>query len=172
MMTKNRPGVSYPSVRFWTTGASLDGLDMPRLFRDPLTNGHLSLVLRGLTVFVRIVAVPKNQSKSTPFTLDERLDLLRSLTRFSLDEDDTTSFESLTVDFARSKGGMAIMRGLRGSEDFGHGYQLAGINRHPDTPQSRPFKWPTTSGFISFSRIMEAVSPGASIVVLLTGTVP
>jgi pantetheine-phosphate adenylyltransferase len=133
---------------------------------DPLTNGHLSLVERGLTVFDRIiVAVAKNQSKSTLFTLDERLDLLkRSLTRFSPDQVEITSFEGLTVEFARSRGAMAIMRGLRGSADFEYEYQLAAINRHLDNQVQTVFLMADYQWFfISSSSIKEAVSLGASI---------
>jgi pantetheine-phosphate adenylyltransferase len=133
---------------------------------DPPTNGHLSLVERGLNIFDKIiVAVATNPNKSTLFPLDERLCLLKeSLTHQPLDKLEITSFSGLTVEYARARGAAAILRGLRGTSDFDYEYQLAVINRHLDCQVQTVFLMADHQWFfISSSTIKEAASHGANI---------
>ena len=95
---------------------------------DPLTNGHLSLIQRGLKMFDRlIVAVAVNPKKTPLFTGEERMELIRDASpdpRVEVDH-----FESLLVDYAKKRNVSVILRGLRAVSDFEYEFQLANMNR-------------------------------------------
>jgi pantetheine-phosphate adenylyltransferase len=133
---------------------------------DPPTMGHVSLVERGLIVFDRIVvAVADNPRKSCLFTVEERLDLLRrSLERFPPGRVEVDSFEGLTVEYARSIGARAVLRGLRVMADFEYEFQLAMVNRHIAGDVQSVFlmadhRWLFTSSSI----VKEAAGFGADV---------
>jgi pantetheine-phosphate adenylyltransferase len=96
---------------------------------DPLTNGHLAIIQRGLKVFDRlIVAVATNVSKNPLFTVDER----RTFIAEAVDGDgrvEVDAFEGLLVDYCRKKGVHTVIRGLRAMSDFEYEFQLANMNR-------------------------------------------
>jgi pantetheine-phosphate adenylyltransferase len=96
---------------------------------DPLTNGHLAIIQRGLKVFDRlIVAVANNVAKTPLFTVDERKMLIRE----ALGDDgrvEVDSFEGLLVDYCRRTGEHTVIRGLRAMSDFEYEFQLANMNR-------------------------------------------
>jgi pantetheine-phosphate adenylyltransferase len=96
---------------------------------DPVTNGHLDLIHRGLKVFDRIiVAILKNPKKQFLFSLGERMEMLRiSLNGSPLVEID--SFDGLLVDYAAQRGASAVLRGLRALSDFEYEFQMALMNR-------------------------------------------
>ena len=96
---------------------------------DPVTNGHLDIVRRGLKLFDRvIVAILINPKKQFVFTLDERLEMLRTCTQdFAGVEVD--AFDGLLVDYAARRGAQAILRGLRALSDFEYEFQMALMNR-------------------------------------------
>ncbi len=96
---------------------------------DPLTNGHLAIIQRGLNVFDRlVVAVASNPDKHPLFSADERRNLIREALsaepRVEVD-----SFDGLLVDYARAKGCHRVLRGLRAVSDFDYEFQLANMNR-------------------------------------------
>jgi pantetheine-phosphate adenylyltransferase len=96
---------------------------------DPLTNGHLAIIQRGLKVFDRlIVAVANNPQKSPLFTADERKALISEAVgndpRVEVD-----SFNALLVEYVRTKGVYTVIRGLRAVSDFEYEFQLANMNR-------------------------------------------
>ncbi|ABS26268.1 pantetheine-phosphate adenylyltransferase [Anaeromyxobacter sp. Fw109-5] len=96
---------------------------------DPLTNGHLAIIQRGLKVFDRlIVAVANNPQKSPLFTAEERKALISEAVgndpRVEVD-----SFNALLVDYVRTKGVYTVIRGLRAVSDFEYEFQLANMNR-------------------------------------------
>jgi pantetheine-phosphate adenylyltransferase len=96
---------------------------------DPLTNGHLAIIQRGLNVFDRlIVAVANNPQKKPMFTVDERKAFIAGAVngdpRVEVD-----SFDALLVDYARRKGVHTVIRGLRAVSDFEYEFQLANMNR-------------------------------------------
>jgi len=96
---------------------------------DPLTNGHLAIIQRGLKVFDRlIVAVANNPQKHPMFTVEER----KALIAASVGPDprvEVDSFDALLVDYARRKGVHTVIRGLRAVSDFEYEFQLANMNR-------------------------------------------
>ncbi|MBI2897208.1 MAG: pantetheine-phosphate adenylyltransferase [Deltaproteobacteria bacterium] len=96
---------------------------------DPITNGHVWIIKRGLDVFDRlIVAIARNVKKTSLFDLAERQDLIRQ----ALDGDsrvEIVSFDGLLVDYARKRGAHVILRGLRAVADFEYEFQMANMNR-------------------------------------------
>ena len=96
---------------------------------DPVTNGHLDIIKRGLSIFDRlIVAILHNPAKKTLLTVDERLELLqKSLNNTANVEVDT--FCGLLVDYVVHKKADAILRGMRATSDFEYEFQLALMNR-------------------------------------------
>lgn len=96
---------------------------------DPLTNGHVAIIQRGLKLFDRlVVAVANNPQKSPLFTVDERKQLIEEAfghdPRIEID-----SFDALLTDYARQKGISTILRGLRAVSDFDYEFQIANMNR-------------------------------------------
>lgn len=96
---------------------------------DPLTNGHINIIERGLDIFDTIVvAVANNTSKRTVFTAQERVEIIKEVFK---DEPrvNVVTFEGLLVDFCRQHGYRVILRGLRTVSDFEFEFQIAHANR-------------------------------------------
>jgi len=96
---------------------------------DPITNGHLDIAVRAAALFDHlIVAVYAHPIKTLLFSSAERVELARK-TIEDLPNVTVESYDGLTVDFARSKGARAIIRGLRVVGDFEFEFQMALMNR-------------------------------------------
>ncbi|WP_243371724.1 pantetheine-phosphate adenylyltransferase [Geotalea sp. SG265] len=96
---------------------------------DPITYGHLDIIERGLKIFDKIVvAVAKNSEKSSLFTTDERIALIREVLGDN-DRAKVDTFNGLLVDYVRAQGATVIIRGLRAVSDFEYEFQLAQMNR-------------------------------------------
>lgn len=96
---------------------------------DPFTNGHLSLVRRGLEVFDKvIVAVARDSGKNPLFSLDERVEMIREVFRGQL-RVEVEGFSGLLVEYVPGKGCNTILRGLRAVSDFEYEFQMALMNR-------------------------------------------
>ncbi len=96
---------------------------------DPITNGHVEVISRGLKVFPKlIVAVAHNPRKMPLFTTHERTDMIREALsdREGLEVD---CFEGLLVEYARRCGARVILRGLRAVADFEYEFQMANMNK-------------------------------------------
>jgi len=131
---------------------------------DPVTNGHLDIIKRGLKLFDRIiVAIMHNPAKESLFTVEERREMLEiSLKSFSNIEIDT--FNGLTVDYAAEKKAHAILRGMRAVSDFEFEFQLALMNRRLNREIQTVFlmtglRWIYTSSSI----IKEAAGFGGNV---------
>ncbi|WP_457570658.1 pantetheine-phosphate adenylyltransferase [Desulfovulcanus sp.] len=99
---------------------------------DPLTNGHVSLVKRGLNLFdLIIVAIAYDSPKDTLFTLEERVDMAREVFA-GRPEVRVESFDGLLIEYARKKHAKAVLRGLRAVSDFEYEFQMALMNRRLD----------------------------------------
>ncbi len=96
---------------------------------DPLTNGHVAIIQRGLKLFDRlVVAVANNPAKRPLFTVDERKQLIEEA--FGHDPRiEVDSFDALLTQYAREKGISTILRGLRAVSDFDYEFQIANMNR-------------------------------------------
>ncbi|WP_028587115.1 pantetheine-phosphate adenylyltransferase [Desulfocurvus vexinensis] len=131
---------------------------------DPLTNGHVSIVRRGLKLFQTVVvAVARDSGKTPLFTLDERVAMIREVfkgePRVQVD-----SFTGLLVDYVARRGAGAVLRGMRAVSDFEYEFQLALMNRrlHRDIETvflMTDYKWM----YISSSIIKEAARHGGNI---------
>ena len=136
---------------------------------DPITNGHISILNRGLEIFDRIiVAVAHNPAKKSLFSVEERLDILGALLA-NTPNVELDTFEGLLVDYVRRRGGNVILRGLRAMSDFEYEFQMALMNRRLDRDVQSIFlmtdyKW----FYISSTIIKEAASLGGDI----SGLVP
>jgi len=139
---------------------------------DPLTNGHLSLIHRGLRMFDRlVVAVAHNVKKVPLFTKEERVQLIRD----SIDNDprvEVDSFEGLLVQYAQAKGINVVMRGLRAVSDFEYEFQLANMNRKLYPELETVFVMTGQDYFYISSQIVrEAASFGADVTALVPPSV-
>jgi len=95
---------------------------------DPVTNGHLDIVDRASRLYDElIVAVLINQSKHGLFTVAERLDMLREVTK-GYRNVRVEAFQGLLVDFCRAQGAGVVVRGLRAVSDFDYELQMAQMN--------------------------------------------
>lgn len=96
---------------------------------DPVTYGHLDIIKRGANVFDEVyVCVLNNSSKNPLFTVEERCELLREVTK-EIPNVKIESFKGLLVDYAREKKASAILRGLRAVSDFEYEMQITSMNR-------------------------------------------
>ena len=96
---------------------------------DPPTNGHVDLIQRGSKLFEHLtVAVLNNPGKNPLFPVTERVEMLQEATR-SLGNVSVATFDGLTVDFARSIGASALLRGIRAISDYEYEFQMALMNR-------------------------------------------
>ena len=130
---------------------------------DPPTNGHIDIIGRCATTFERVlVAVVSNPAKSPMFDLDRRIELLSA----SLDEFDNieySSFEGLLVDFAQSSGVDAVVKGLRGPDDFGYEQQMAQMNDHLRDMETVFMATAPEWSFVSSSLIREVARLGGNV---------
>jgi pantetheine-phosphate adenylyltransferase len=133
---------------------------------DPITNGHIDVIERASAVFGRlVVGVLANPRKAPLLPVDTRIATIReALEDAGLGAVEVTSFDGLTVDFCRSVGASAIVRGLRAISDFDSEMQLAHNNRvlAPDI-DSVFFMTSVEHGFVSSSLVKEIAAFGGDV---------
>lgn len=96
---------------------------------DPVTSGHLNIIRRASGIFDRlIVCVMVNAGKNPMFSLEERVTLLKRVTKDLPNVEVDASCE-LLADYAHKKGDCVIVKGLRAGSDFENEFQMALINR-------------------------------------------
>ncbi len=96
---------------------------------DPLTNGHVSIIRRGATMFdVVVVAVAHDTPKTPLFSLDQRVNMAKEVFD-GYPGILVEPFSGLLVDYAKRRGAIAILRGLRAVSDFDYEFQMALMNR-------------------------------------------
>jgi pantetheine-phosphate adenylyltransferase len=131
---------------------------------DPLTNGHVDIIRRGVGLFDRIVvAILVNPEKSPLFTTEERGNMAREV---FADEPrvEVDLFEGLLVDYVRRRGAHAIVRGLRAVSDFEFEMQMALMNRRLSAEIETVLLMPAESYTYLSSRLAKEVfSLGGSI---------
>jgi len=130
---------------------------------DPPTLGHLDIIRRGLTVFDRVIAaVAENPEKVSLFDAQERRDLLREATR-DLEGVTVTGFDGLTVDFVRSHGARAILRGIRSPADADYEEHLALTNRTVGGVETVLVIAGEQSSYVSSSLVKEVARLGGDV---------
>ena len=131
---------------------------------DPLTNGHIDIIQRGLKIFDKItVAALKNPSKVYLLTLDERMEILNQ-TFENNDNIEVDYFEGLLVDYLKKKKITTVVRGLRAISDFDIEFQMALINRQIESQIETIFFVPSVSySFLSSRLVKEIYQLGGEI---------
>jgi len=125
---------------------------------DPVTKGHLDVVDRARKLFDEvIVAVAHNDQKQPLFTLEERLDLLRT-TIGHLDRVEIAPLDGLLVDFAVARQATAVIRGLRAVSDFEFEFQMALMNRKLEATVETIFLMPKEEYTYLSSRIVKEIA--------------
>ena len=139
---------------------------------DPITNGHVDIIERGLRVFDRIVvAVLENPKKAPLFTTKERVRMIQDIFA-SKKEVEVRAFDGLLVDFARARGTGVVMRGLRAISDFEYEFQMALMNRNLAPDIETFFMMPNVNySFLSSNLVREVAALGGSIEGLVPGSV-
>ena len=139
---------------------------------DPLTLGHVDIIVRGSSLFEKIVvSVLGNIEKQPLFSVDERLEMIRETfsDRSSVEAD---SFSGLLVEYALSKGATAIVRGIRAISDFEYEFQMALMNRRLAPSIETVFMMPAEEySYVSSRLVTEVAMLGGSVHGLVPGVV-
>lgn len=124
---------------------------------DPVTNGHLDIIERSLSIFDRvIVALLVNVEKQPLFSLVERVEMLKAVTaHWPRVEVDT--FDGLLVNYAMERGAKAIVRGIRAVSDFEYEFQMALMNRRLQPRLETVFMMPAESYSYVSSRLVKEI---------------
>ncbi len=134
---------------------------------DPITNGHFDVITRALRIFDRlVVAIAENPGKRPLFSLEERVEMARSVVSEMDDGNrvEVTGFQSLTVEFARSVGATAIIRGLRAVSDFEYELMIALTNRKLAQDIESVFLMPSVEYiYLNSSMVKEVAKLGGCI---------
>ena len=131
---------------------------------DPVTNGHLDLIERGAKIFDRlIVSILRNLEKEPLFTLDERVEMLREVTR-PWPNVEVDVFSGLLVDYAQVRGANVILRGIRAISDYEYELQMAMMNRKLKPDLETVFMMPAVAfSYLSSRLVREIVQLGGPI---------
>src|SRR5881275_1415297 len=125
---------------------------------DPITNGHVDLIKRSLRLFDKVyVAVALNPQKHPLFDLNERVEMVRAVTK-ELPRVEVEPFHGLLVQFVRDRGADAIIRGLRAVSDFEFELQVALMNRNLDPSAETVFLMPSQEYIYLTSTIIKEVA--------------
>lgn len=131
---------------------------------DPITNGHVDIIERSLTVFDEITIVVASSSRKSPLlAVDERVDLVRDVfkgkRKIKVDR-----WDGLIMDYAREHKAHAVIRGLRAASDFEYEFMMAAMNKNLN-PDVETFFMMTGQNlfFISSSMIKELFRFGGDI---------
>jgi pantetheine-phosphate adenylyltransferase len=125
---------------------------------DPLTNGHLDVIERGAKIVDRlVVSILRNAAKGEPlFTVPEREEMLREATA-EFGNVSVATFDGLLVDFARTRGATAVIRGIRAISDYEYEFQMAMMNRKLDPDLETIFMMPAEKYTYVSSRLIKGV---------------
>ncbi|MBY6411156.1 pantetheine-phosphate adenylyltransferase [Rhodococcus sp. BP-252] len=130
---------------------------------DPVTKGHLDVITRAAAQFDEIiVTVMINKSKRGLFTVDERIELLKEATGH-LGNVRVSSWHGLLVDYARQEGFTAIVKGLRGANDFDYELQMAQMNQKLSGVDTLFIPANPTYSFLSSSLVKEVAMFGGDV---------
>jgi pantetheine-phosphate adenylyltransferase len=125
---------------------------------DPITNGHLDIIARGLSVFDEVtIAILLNPEKQPLFTVEERVEIIGEAfageSRIKVD-----TFSGLLVDYAEKIGATVIVRGLRAISDFEFEFQMALMNRKLEANVETIFLMPKEEYTYLSSRIVKEIA--------------
>lgn len=124
---------------------------------DPITNGHIDIIERGLKIFDEIiVAVLENPKKEALFSTEERVAMIKEIFA-SNSQVKVKSFDGLLVDFARKNKARIVIRGLRAVSDFEYEFQMALMNRKLFPELETLFMMPSLNYTFLSSRLVKEI---------------
>lgn len=131
---------------------------------DPITNGHVDILRRSLSLFDRvIVAIARNVRKAPMFSINERAAMIRE----TIGRDrhvEIDDFDGLLVAYCRRRGARVVIRGLRALADFEYEYQFAHMNRHLAGDVETLFLMTSEESFyVSSSLVKEVAAMGGDV---------
>ena len=131
---------------------------------DPVTSGHLNIIRRAASIFDHlIVCVMVNAGKNPMFTLDERVELIRRVTK-DLPNVQIDCSSELLAEYARRKGSCGIVKGLRAVSDFESEFQMAMVNHKLNPDLDTMFLTAEHQyTYLSSSMVKELASYGADL---------
>jgi pantetheine-phosphate adenylyltransferase len=130
---------------------------------DPVTNGHLDIFRRASALFDElVVATGTNVSKSRLFSPDERLEMLEEACA-EYPNIKVMGFTGLIVDFCREIGARAIVKGLRGGNDYEYELPMAQMNAHLTGVETVFIPTTASLGYVSSSLVKEVASLGGDV---------
>jgi pantetheine-phosphate adenylyltransferase len=138
---------------------------------DPVTNGHLDIISRAAGLYDEvIVAVLRNPNKVPMFTVDERVEMLREVTK-GLANVGVAGFEGLIVDFCKANDISAIVKGLRAVSDFDYELQMAQMNYSQAGVETLFLTTNPLYAFLSSSLVKDFAKYGGDVASLVPGPV-
>lgn len=142
---------------------------------DPITNGHIDIIIRSLKSFDHIiVGIGPNPKKTTLFSLEERISMVKeclSSIPNASSKISVEAFDGLLVDFAKKQNASVIIRGLRAISDFEYEFQMALMNRKLDSEIETVFLMPSEEYSYLTSSIIKVVGSFGGDVSSLVPTV-
>lgn len=136
---------------------------------DPITNGHVDIIKRGIRLFDKIIVlVAYNPAKTSLFTVEERVAMIKETFK-DVDGVEVDSYSGLLVDYLNEVGANVILRGMRALSDFEYEFQMALMNRRQSRDVETVFLLSGFKWFFSGSQIVKSV---ASIGGSVKGLVP
>jgi pantetheine-phosphate adenylyltransferase len=141
---------------------------------DPVTNGHLDVITRAAAMYDQVIVGVVNlpwRKGGTVFTADERIQFIQNATR-EIPNISVEPFSTLLVDFARAKGAIAILKGLRAISDFEYEMEMNQLN-HRQAPEIESVYLMASDkySFLSSSGVKELATFGGDIDELVPGEV-
>jgi pantetheine-phosphate adenylyltransferase len=138
---------------------------------DPVTNGHLDVIARASRLADEVVvAVLINKAKRSLFTVDERIEMLREVTK-DYEHVRIDAFQGLLVDYCKAHGIQAIVKGLRAVSDFDYELQMAQMNHSLTGVETLFIATNPLYSFLSSSLVKEVATYGGQVSGLLPDVV-
>ena len=131
---------------------------------DPVTLGHMDIISRACKIFDKvIVAVPVNPDKRASFTVEERMEMLRTVTA-DMENVEVDCVRGLLADYASEKHAAAIVKGLRAISDFEYEFQMALTNKKLNPQVETLFLTTATQNmYLSSSMVKQIAGMGGDI---------
>ena len=131
---------------------------------DPITNGHLDIITRAAKIYDKlIVAVLINVDKKCLFTIQERVNLIKKVTK-DLKNVEVLSFDGLLVDFAKMNNSKVILKGLITVADFEYEFQMSLMNSKLNPDIETVFMMTSSAySYVSSSSVKQVAKFGGSI---------
>ena len=127
---------------------------------DPITNGHLDIIIRSIKFVDKlIIAVSKNNKKNTIFDINERIEMIKKVIEDeNISNVEVDDFEGLLMNYANKKKANIIIRGLRAISDFEYEFQMTGMNYKLDPKIETVFLMSSDKYQLISSKLIKEIS--------------